>query len=441
MKNKALVIFLSIIMFVIGGIGGVGGLAYITLPHNEELVETSEVYYSLSDKDTTVTVASGVQQAEHGAVSVHFLELGNRFTGDCTYIKVNENIDILIDCGSKSNSIPTVDAYLKQYVTDGTLEYVIVTHAHQDHYAGFATSEKVKSIFDLYECKNIITFSTTNQKTDDAYVKEEIASNQVVSSLNITSYASASKDTSALYRNFTRELTETLARDNEAIHLTASQIIADSATYPEGKIMLEDFDDVDTTNDITLQILNNHYYSNKAESDNDYSVCTMLNQGGKHFLFTGDLEIEGEAELVQLNNLPKVDLYKAGHHGSKTSSSMELLNVIAPDIVCVCCCAGSNQYTDAVENQFPTKQFLINVSQFTDAVYVTTLCVNYDENKFTSFNGNIVIMAKRDDLTPSVYASNNTTKLKDTEWFKQNRLDMCQDVASGELSLHSSWLS
>ena len=435
MKNKALVIFLSIFMFFIGGIGGTFGLAYITLPHNEELVETNEVYYSLSDKDATVAVASGVQQAQVGAVSVHFLELGNRFTGDCTYIKVGENIDILIDCGSKSNSIPTVDAYLKQYVTDGTLEYVIVTHAHQDHYAGFATSVKVKSIFDLYECKNIITFSTTNQKTDSIYVEDEIASNQVVSTLGITSYASASKDVSALYKNFTRELTEALERDSEAKHLTASEIITDTVNYPNGEIVL------DANNDISLQILNNHYYSNKAESDNDYSVCTMLKQGEKNFLFTGDLEVEGEAELVALNTLPQVELYKAGHHGSKTSSSMTLLNVIKPKIVCVCCCAGSNQYTDTVENQFPTKQFIINVSQFTTKVYVTTLCVDYDNNKFTSFNGNIVVMSRVNEEITSVYASNNTTMLKDTDWFKQNRLQMCQEVLSGELSLHPSWIS
>ena len=137
MKNKALVIFLSILMFVVGGIGGTFGVTYIMLPHHEELLVDEYGFYSKSENDTTVKIAGEVQQAEEGAVSVHFLELGNRYTGDCTYIKVGENIDILIDCGSKANSIPTVDAYLKQYVTDGVLEYVIVTHAHQDHYAGF----------------------------------------------------------------------------------------------------------------------------------------------------------------------------------------------------------------------------------------------------------------------------------------------------------------
>ena len=52
-------------------------------------------------------------------------------------------------------------------------------------------------------------------------------------------------------------------------------------------------------------------------------------------------EIDGEESLIEKNDLPKVALYKAGHHGSKTSSSAALLEVIKPDMVCVCCCAGS----------------------------------------------------------------------------------------------------
>ena len=85
-----------------------------------------------------------------GDLQIHFLELGNKYTGDCTYIKAGEN-DILIDAGSRVSSIETIDEYISNFVSDGKLEYVIVTHAHQDHYAGFATSEKTDSLFDLYE--------------------------------------------------------------------------------------------------------------------------------------------------------------------------------------------------------------------------------------------------------------------------------------------------
>lgn len=398
MKHKGLVAFLSLIMFIVGGLAGVVGFSYITLPHNEELVVSNETYYSLNTNSTTL-LASGVEPAEAGAVSVHFLELGNKYTGDCTYIKVGENIDILIDCGSKSNSISTVSNYLNKYVTDGSLEYVIITHAHQDHYAGFATTENVDSIFDLYECKNIIQFSQTNQKS-----------------------------TAKLYNNYIRERNAEI--ENGAILYTATQVLE---SFDNGIITLDEI------NNISLQVLNSYYYTNPAHTENDYSVCTMLNQGDKHFLFTGDLEADGEAQLVKLNNLPeKIELYKAGHHGSKTSSTMALLNKIQPKIVCVCCCAGSSEYTKTEANQFPTVEFINNISQFTTDVYVTTLSVDYKNNIFTSFNGNIVVMAKKNS-TPSVYCSNNTTKLKDTDWFKTNRLELCKSFTNQPL--HQSWLA
>lgn len=450
MKNKALVIFLSIIMFCVGIVAGAGGLTYFTLPHNEELVHTNNVFYSLSGTDNTVAVASGVQPAEEGAVAVHFLELGNKYTGDCTYIKVGENIDILIDCGSKSNSVSTVSNYLNQYVTDNVLEYVIVTHGHQDHYAGFATTTKVDSIFDLFECETIITFATTNQKTPTLYVDDQKStSDEIISKLGITSYGTTTTSTSTLYANFNRELTAELdtkltkgsKSGQYPTHLTATEVLD---TYTDGKIVL------DETNDINLQILDNYYYTTEGH-ENDYSVCTLLNQGDKYFIFTGDLEEGGEKYLVDTTRNPifatetfttgqyGVEVYKAGHHGSKTSSSMTLLNVIKPRIVCVCCCAGSSEYTDTVANQFPTKKFINNVSQFTTDVYVTTLCINYDNDEFTSFNGNIVVMAKREDEDVSVYCSNNTTVLKDTDWFKQNRLELCKDAEEGIQSLSTSW--
>ena len=45
-----------------------------------------------------------------------------------------------------------------------------------------------------------------------------------------------------------------------------------------------------------------------------------------------------------------------------------------------------------------------------------------------SFNGNIVVMAKKTDDEMSVYCSNNTIVLKDTDWFYNNRYEMCKDA-------------
>ena len=171
MKNKLLVTALSVFLFCIGLLGGAFGITYFTLPSTDKLLITDDVFYSISQEDGEVFVSDEIQSATPGNVSVHFLELGNKYTGDCTYIKVGSDIDILIDCGSKSNSIESVSSYINNFVTDGILEYVIITHAHQDHYAGFATEN---SIFDKFTVGTVIQFAKTNQNSEKGLYKQAI---------------------------------------------------------------------------------------------------------------------------------------------------------------------------------------------------------------------------------------------------------------------------
>jgi len=371
--NKLGIALLGCLFLVIGLVSGFSAFTYINIPKTDEVTVGEDVYYTNGDD-----IQNDKISLEDANMSVHFLELGNKYTGDCTYIKT-DTCDILIDCGSKSNSIPYIKNYLDQYVTDGKLEYVIITHAHQDHYAGFATNENVDSIFDLYECENVITFSQTNQK-----------------------------ETSKLYKNYLRELNDEI--NNGAKHFTALDCV--NETNGASK-------EYEIGTGITLKILNSYYYNNKATTENDYSVCSLISYGSKNFLFTGDLEEKGEEQLVVLNELPRVDLYKAGHHGSKTSSSETLMRVVQPKTVCVCCCAGSPEYTKTAENQFPTQIFINNVAKYTKEIYVTSLCIDYSKDEFTSFNGNIVYLCN--DSGYNVKCSNNNTILKESEWFKKNR--------------------
>ena len=148
-----------------------------------------------------------------------------------------------------------------------------------------------------------------------------------------------------------------------------------------------------------------------------------------NFLFTGDLEEEGEKFLEQQyktdhaewDNSFKVDLYKAGHHGSKTSSSAAFLETFKPKMCCVCCCAGSPEYTKTKDNQFPTQIFINNISEWTDKVYVTTLCVDYDKDEFVSFNGNIVVGVVDGEICVNCSNKENQEPLLKSEWFKANR--------------------
>jgi len=393
-----------VIALVLGVFGGGIFVTYKTLPETEELLETESLFYSLGENGEVSTAAF---DTGNDVFSVHFLELGNKYTGDCTYIRYGD-VDILIDCGSRGNSVETVSNYLNKYVIDNTLEYVIVTHAHRDHYAGFAAS---KSIFDLYVCENIIDFGNATNQEDGA----------------------------ATFERYKKERDAEIAAGANYI----SAISCRNADSTNREFVINE------TNNVKFEVLYNEYSNYdrarptetakyKASSENDYSVCTLFSFGEQKFLFTGDLESGeehnaegGEEKLVKNNqslialrdNNQKfgVTLYKAGHHGSKTSSGTTLLEAIRPEHVGICCCAGSDEYKAAPENTFPTQAFINRIAEYTDKIFVTTLCVDWEKSVYTSFNGNIVVWIKAEMESVKIDCSNNNKKLRETEWFATNR--------------------
>lgn len=318
-------------------------------------------------------------------LSVHFLELGNKYTGDCTLIKCGDT-EVLIDAGSRKNSAATIKSYVDEYCTDGKLEYVIATHAHQDHIAGFVGNKEGDSrtgILYQYEVGTLIQFA--GHKSETAIYDEYC---------DAVEYARG-KGTAVYTAKECRQQT-------------------DGAKY---KYYLDEAQTVELT------ILDSHFYYNATDDENDYSVCVLLTQksGGEtyNYLFTGDLEKEGESYLVEMNDLPQVDLFKGGHHGSYTASTEKLLEVIKPKNVAVCCCCGTTEYTTNAENTFPAQAFIDRVSKHTENIYCTTLIVDYKNGLYESMNGNIVFYAKNGELIAD--CSNNNVILKDTEWFKKNR--------------------
>jgi len=325
----------------------------------------------VSSEETVVPPAD----IESGDLSIHFLELGNQYTGDCTLIKAG-NTEVLIDAGSRKGSAATIVPYIQEYCTDGVLEYVIATHADQDHIAGFVGTSTAKGVFDSFVCETVIDYPLTNK--DTVIRKDYEAKRNAEVALGAKHYTAL----------------ECWNNENGASR---------SYTLGEG---------------ITMNFLYQKFYENKTSDENDYSVCMLLTQGANNYLFTGDLEERGEESLVENNNLPKCVLYKGGHHGSPTSSTEELLSVIQPEIVCVCCCCGSSEYTSNVANQFPSQAFVDRVATYTDKVYVTTV-ISADGKKGESMNGNIVVSCIDGEVR--VNCSANNTLFKDTEWFKKNR--------------------
>lgn len=360
---------------------------------NNSSSSSSSLTISSSDSFKESSSSVSFENIIDGDLQFHFIELGNQYTGDCTYIKAGD-LDILIDAGSRSGSAEIIEQYVNNYCSDGKLEYVISTHAHQDHIAGFVGNKSTKNskkptdflgnekertgIFYYYTIDNLIEFS----KTDVS---------------------------STLYENYQK------ARDEN---------IDSNKIFKADKIAKTSYQ---LTPTISMTILDNYFYYNSSSNENNYSVCVLFSQvkddHTNHYLLTGDLEKEGEEHLVTMNELPEVDLYKGGHHGSPTSSNDCLLDIIKPKICAVCCCAGSDEYTKNIDNQFPSQEFINRIAKWTDSVFVTTV-VNYDsnaENKYTSLNGNIVISSYGKEIFVS--CSNNNIKLKDSSWFNSLRDD------------------
>ena len=146
-KNPALVIVILIIVLAL--IVGAGFLIY---------------HFASKNKNNNHSHDHQVTEIENPDISIYFLETGNQYTGDSTYIKAGD-VDILIDAGSRNGSAETISSFIKDYCDDGKLEYVIATHAHQDHIAGFVGLKDTKGdhpeitgIFDQFVCENIIDF-------------------------------------------------------------------------------------------------------------------------------------------------------------------------------------------------------------------------------------------------------------------------------------------
>ncbi len=343
--------------------------------------------------------APSVESVSASELSIHFLELGNANAGDSTLIKCGDT-EVLIDAGSKRNSTQTVKDYIDNYCTDGVLEYVIATHAHEDHIAALAGEEgKSNGVLYSYKIGTIITFA-------------------------------GHKTNSGIYNDFETAVTHAISQG--AVRYTAKE-----CWYAENGAKKQYF--LDDDNRISLNILYQKYYDQSTSNENNYSVCTLLTQyvdasTNYNYLFTGDLELAGEQSLAESNNLPKCKLFKGGHHGSSTSSNDVLLREIQPENIAICTCAGTYEYADKPDskpdypesqaklNTFPTQEAIDRMSVYTDKIYVTTLGIlneDYTTARYESMNGNIVFYSKGGKLY--LWCSNNDTILKDTRWFKENR--------------------
>ena len=223
----AIVVIVVIILIALG-VGGFFTYKYVIEPR---------MGGNSNQQTSSQTTSKSTYQGNSTAIDINFLELGNKYTGDCTFIKAGDK-DILIDAGSRQNSATTISSFVDQYCTDGILEYVIATHAHQDHIAGFVGSNSAEGIFKHYKIDTLIDFSLTNAD-------------------------------STIYKNYVSLRDEKVASGDIIHHYTANDCIQGNNGAKNVYELSEG---------ITMKILDQKFYRETSSDENNYSVCALFTQ-------------------------------------------------------------------------------------------------------------------------------------------------------------------
>ncbi len=239
-----------------------------------------------------------------GSAEFHFVDVGQ---GDATLIFADGKT-VLIDTGEKDS-----DNVLINYLIDKgveTIDYFIITHFDSDHF-GEATE-----VLDEFNVGNLIIpdqVKTTKMYTTFMAKVEEKSD----------IFVSVIEDNDDIGTTITVD--DTIDLDSEDRFLYVGELDPEDKE-DKGDLVLEFFGPVKDT------------YSNS----NDYSIIVLIRWGQNSVLFTGDAEEKAEEALVDkypftLSSCIDCDVFKAGHHGSSTSSSQEIVDAASPEYVIISC--------------------------------------------------------------------------------------------------------
>ena len=332
-----------------------------------------------------------VSVVETEDLEINFIMFDSNYAGDCIYIKAGDT-DILVDAGANKSDAGHIAAYLQDnttdwhsYVEDGKLEYLIATHAHEDHIAalvGKKDGDKRDGILSTFEIETLIDFPKTNSTTE-------------------------------LYKDYT-ELVNGLVAGG-----TTRYSALECYNNENGASRI-----IEVAAGIEIEILYNYYYENETKNENNYSVCFMLRRGDEQYLFTGDLEGEGEEYLADNNELGEVYLLKLGHHGSESSTSDALLSEIKPKVAVATCAAFTSEYTKNTDVMFPSKAAIDNLAKYNvEHLYVSRVlsndAISFGDQETVPANGHIVVSAN--SAGTSIYCSNEQKDFYEFDIFQQYR--------------------
>ncbi len=191
--------------------------------------------------------------------------------GDAILITTPSGKQMLVDGGPTHTILEEVAKHTSYF--DHTLDVIVATHPDSDHVTGLIP------ILQKYDIKNIVTSNVEGSTGIFSDLKEKI-----------------SKEGATIH----------IARKGDVIDF-GDGVVA-HILYPKNSI---------------------------AKDTNDGSVSMVVIYGEHSFLLTGDLSAKYEPQLIGDDLQKNITVYKAAHHGSKTSSSDTLLSYIKPEYVVI----------------------------------------------------------------------------------------------------------
>lgn len=220
---------------------------------------------------------SEVVVGEGDPVKIYFIDVGQ---ADCTVICTDKG-NMIIDAGSNSSEDQMLAYINKLKITE--FKYAIFTHPHEDHIGG----------------------------------AEKILKNYKVENVLIPDYEATTK-----------------------VYKTMLEAIDESGANVEVIEADESFEF--SIGDLKAKILAPIQFD---DNPNNASIVTRVDYGETSLMFTGDAEgvkSEDPEKLIlekYKHNLQILDcdIYKLGHHGSRTSSSQEFLDAVTPEITIISC--------------------------------------------------------------------------------------------------------
>lgn len=201
-------------------------------------------------------------------LTVSFLNIGQ---GDAILITGPTGVQVLVDGGPDSSVLREVGQQLPFW--DKTLDAVVATHPDQDHIGG------LPDILNRYEVGTILEPGIDN--TTRAWIAFVDATN-------------------AELQSGARHM---LARRGMRITLGGGAYA--DLLYPASDV-------------------------SAVKDTNSGSVVMRVQYGATSFMLTGDAPAEVEQKVIAAGDVLKSTVLKAGHHGSKTSSSPEFIEAVNP---------------------------------------------------------------------------------------------------------------